>query len=54
MAKRPKKTFIQVRADPAMKALAVAAAAADGRSLTNYVIALIKADAAKRGIKVPK
>jgi predicted HicB family RNase H-like nuclease len=52
--KRPKTAVVQVRLDPEEKALAEAAAEAEGRSLANYIRRLITADVAKRGIKLPK
>lgn len=43
---------IQLRLTEDEKRLAELAAAQEDRSLTNYVLRLIKADAAKRGIKL--
>ena len=52
--KQPKTAVVQVRLDPQEKALAQAAAEAEGRSLANYIRRLIAADVAKRGLKQSK
>jgi len=49
----PKTAILQVRLTEDEKRLAELAAAQEDRSLTNYVVRLIKADAARRGIKLP-
>ena len=45
---------ITMRVSSELKSLAEAAAEADSRSLTNYIEALIRADAARKGIKPQK
>ena len=50
----PKTAILQIRLTEDEKRLAELAAEQDDRSLTNYVLRLIKADVAKRGIKLPK
>jgi uncharacterized protein (DUF1778 family) len=52
--KQPKTAVVQVRLDPQEKALAKAAAEAEGRSLANYIRRLIAADVVKRGLKLSK
>lgn len=51
MAKAEKTENINIRVSAELKALAEAAAEDDGRSLTSYIAALIRADASRRGIK---
>jgi uncharacterized protein (DUF1778 family) len=50
----PKTAILQIRLTEDEKRLAELAAEQDERSLTSYVLRLIKADAARRGIKLPK
>ena len=49
-----KTATLQIRLTEEEKRLAELAAEQDDRSLTNYVLRLIKADVAKRGLKPPK
>jgi uncharacterized protein (DUF1778 family) len=50
----PKTAILQIRLTEDEKRLAELAAEQDDRSLTNYVLRLIKADVAKRGITLTK
>ena len=50
----PKTAILQIRLTEDEKRLAELAAEQDDRSLTNYVLRLIKADVARRGIRLPQ
>jgi len=51
MERAPKSEHVSFRVSAEIKALMEARAPDDNRSLTNYIIALARANATKRGIK---
>ncbi len=54
MVEEQKTATLTLRLRPSIKALALACAAQDDRSLTQWLERLIAADATRRGVKAPK